>query len=415
MLNALLRPWLAAVLLAAGAALAQSPPASAPAADTVRPEVAKPLIAAQDAIKAKNFSEALARIKEAETVPGRTPYETFVTDRTRGAAAVGAGDVPLALKSFDAVLASPLMPAGERAGLLQGMVELAYDAKDYARVGTLAERYAQAGGSNPEVRKLQVQALYLGGDFKSAAAALRQQVEADEAAGRKPDEQVLRLWVASAAKGNDMPQYALASEHQLVHYPSPKLWADALGRLPSQPGFSDRLRLDLLRLRLATGTLSQPEQFMEHAQLSQQAGLPGEAKKLLDAGFAAGVLGQGTGAAEHKRLQAAVTKQAADDEKSLLGAKASPSDNNLNFSTGFALATIGQFEKGLPLMEGAVAKGGLRSPAEAGLHLGVAYFGAGQRDKALAAWKTGQGSDGSADLARLWSALARQPAPGGAK
>jgi len=415
-LNALLRPWLAALMLmAAGAALAQSPPAPAPAADTVRPEVAKPLIAAQDAIKAKNFAEALARIKEAEAVPGRTPYETFVTDRTRGAAAVGAGDVPLALQSFDAVLASPLMPAGERAGLLQGMVELAYDAKDYARVGALAERYAQAGGSTPYVRKLLVLAFYLGGDFTGAAAALRQQVEADEAAGRKPDEQVLRLWVASAAKMNDMPQYTLAAEHQLAHYPSPKLWTDALARLPSQPGFSERLRLDLLRLRLATGTMSQPDQFVEYAQLAQQAGLPGEAKKVLDAGFAAGALGQGTGATEHKRLQATVAKQAADDEKSLLAAKASPSDTNVTFSTGFALATIGQFDKGLPLMEAAAAKGGLRNPAEASLHLGVAYFGAGQRDKALTTWKTVQGSDGSADLARLWSVLARLPGPNGAK
>ena len=415
MLNEPIRRWLAAALLlaAASATLAQDKPA--PAANSVRAEVAKPLIAAQDAIKAKNYPDAMARLKEAEAVPNRTPYETYAIDQTRGAAAVGAGDVPLALQSFDAVLANPMLPAEERAGLLEGMVELAYNAKDYAKVGPLAERYAKVGGKNPEVRKLQVQAMYLGDDFKGAAAALRQQVEAEEAAGRQPDEPTLRLWASSAVKMNDAPQYTLAADRLLAYYPSAKLWADALATLQSQPGFSDRLRLDLLRLRLATGTLTQADAYLAMAQLAQQAGLPGEAKKVLDAGFAAGVLGQGNGAAEHKRLQAAATKQAADDEKSLLAAKASASDNNLTFSTGFALSTIGQFDKGLPLMEAAVAKGGLRNPAEANLHLGVAYFGAGQREKAITAWKAVQGADGSAELARLWQVFARQPGPSAAK
>jgi hypothetical protein len=396
----------AALLAAAAVAFAQSNPAQS-AENSVRPELAKPLIAAQEAIKAKNWPEALARLKEAEAVPNRTPYETFVTDRTRGAAALGAGDVPLALQSFDAVLASPLLPASERAGLLEGMVQLAYGAKDYAKAISLADRYAQAGGVNPEIAKLRVQAMYLSDDFKGAATASRHQVEADEAAGRKPDEQTLRLWASSAAKLNDAAQYSLAAERLLAHYPSPKLWSETLARLPSQPGFADRLRLDLLRLRLATGTMSTADQYLAMAQLAQTAGLPGEAKKVLDAGFAAGVLGQGTGAAEHRKLQAAAAKAAADDEKSLLAARPG-ADNNLNFSTGFALATIDQFDKGLPMMEAAVAKGGLRKPADAGLHLGQAYLAAGQPDKALGVWKTVQGGDGSADLARLWAVLARQ-------
>ena len=413
MLNTLRRPALAAALLLAactvGAQNAAPPAASKPAAaDAVRPEVGKLLVAAQQAIQAGNFAEALARLKDAEAVPNRTPYEVFVTDRTRGAAAIGAGDVTLALQAFDAVLASTLLPAGERAGLLEGMVVLAYNAKAYARVGPLAERYAKEGGSNPEVRTLQVQALYLSEDYAGAARGLRLQIEADEAAGRVPDEKSLRLWASSAAKLGDKPQYAQAAERMLSHYPTPALWADALARVPAQPGYSERLQLDLLRLRLTTGTLGPADAYLLMAQLAQTAGLPGEARRVLEAGFAAGVLGTGEAAAAHKRQLDTLSRQAADDEKSLAAAKPSVTDNNLNFSTGFALATIGQFDKGLPLMEQALAKGGLRNPDTARLHLGLAQFHAGQGDKAVQTWKTVQGGDGSGELARLWMLHARQ-------
>jgi len=382
--------------------------APAKAADTVRAEVAKPLMAAQQAIAAKNYPDALARLKEAEAVPNRTPYEVFVTDRTRGAAAAGAGDVPAALQAFDAVLASPLLPAAERAELLEGMVGLAYDAKAYARVGPLVERYVKEGGSSPEVRTLQVQALYLGEDYAGAARVLRQQVEADEAAGRVPPEKTLRLWASSAAKLDDKPQYALAVERVLTHYPTPALWADALARVAAQPGFSDRLQLDVLRLRQATGTLAGADAYLLMAQLAQTAGLPGEASKAVEAGFKAGVLGTGEAAAAHKRQRDTLARQALEDEKSLLAAKPSPTDSNLNFNNGFALASIDEFDRGLPLMEQALSKGSLRNADLARLHLGLAQFSAGQPDKAVQTWKTVQAGDGTAELARLWTLHARQ-------
>ena len=382
--------------------------APAKPADTVRAEVGKPLMAAQQAIAAKNYADALARLKDVEAVPNRTPYEVFVTDRTRGAAAAAAGDVPTALQAFDAVLASPLLPAAERAGLLEGMVALAYNAKAYARVGPLAERYAKEGGSNPEVQTLQVQALYLGEDYAGAARLLRQRVEADEAAGRVPSEKTLRLWASSATKLDDKPQYALAVDRVLMHYPTPALWADALARVASKPGFSDRLQLDVLRLRQATGNLNGADDYLALAQLAQTAGLPGEASKAMEAGFKAGALGQGDAAAAHKRQRDTLARQALDDEKSLLATKPSPTDTTLNFNNGFALASIDEFDRGLPLMEQALAKGGLRNTELARLHLGLAQFNAGQADKAVQTWKAVQGADGSAELARLWTLYAQQ-------
>jgi len=54
------------------------------------------------------------------------------------------------------------------------------------------------------------------------------------------------------------------------------------------------------------------------------------------------------------------------------------------------------------MMEQGMKKGGIRHPDDARLHLGYAYQLAGQAQKAVHAFKTVQGGDGAAALARLW-------------
>jgi len=81
---------------------------------------------------------------------------------------------------------------------------------------------------------------------------------------------------------NDNAGYTMVLEKLVAHYPNKSYWADMISRVQRKPGFSDRLDLDVLRLRLATGNMSKPEEYMEMAQLALQAGFPVEAKKILD-------------------------------------------------------------------------------------------------------------------------------------
>src|SRR5436305_9615501 len=76
------------------------------AEDTVRPELAKPLKAAQQSIQAGKPRDALLQLREADTIAARTPYEDFVLERMRGSAAILAGDNETTLRAFDAVLAT---------------------------------------------------------------------------------------------------------------------------------------------------------------------------------------------------------------------------------------------------------------------------------------------------------------------
>ena len=108
-------PRLAALALAAACTLGQAQTAAAPAAPaasapTLRAEVAKPLVAAQEAMKAGNAKDALARAAEAEAVASPSPYEAYMTQRIKGQAALAAGDRAAALAALDKAASSEAMP-----------------------------------------------------------------------------------------------------------------------------------------------------------------------------------------------------------------------------------------------------------------------------------------------------------------
>ena len=382
-----------ALLLAAGLVQAQ---------EALRPEIGKPLQAAQDLMKAGKYKDALVKVREAEAAGDRTPYENYFIDRMRGSAAAGAGDEGTATRSFEAVLASGRLQAAEKLQTLEALAGSAYRAKDYAKALEWAQRYFKEGGSSAQMRTLQVSAHYLSGDFAAVVRDMQEKVQAAEQAVPLVDEQTLRLLAASQLKLGDEAGYANTLEKLLIHHPKKDYWADLLARIQNKPGFAERLALDMYRLQVATETMDEPAQYVEMAQLALQSGLPAEAKRVIEAGYAAGKLGTGTEAERHKRLRDMAIKQSADDEKTLnaevIGRSAEALVNN-----GQALVSAGQVDKGIELIEHGIVKGGLKRPDDAKLHLGQAYLKSGNKDKAIETFKSVRGSDGVGDLARLWA------------
>lgn len=381
---------------------------SAPAQEAVRPEVGKPLQAAHELMKAQRHGEALAKIAEADGVANKTPFEALTIARMRGAAALSAGQTELALKSFEAVLASGQLPPAEQLKTLQAMATVAYRAKDYARSAALARRYLDQGGTDLALRTLLVQSHYLGGAYAEAAKELQGTLRAEDKAGRVPAEDQLQLLASCYAKLNDTAGYQGVLEQLVAHHPKKDYWADLLHRVPQRTGFSSRLNLDVYRLQLATTGLSGASEYVEMAQLALQDSSPAEARKIVDRGFAAGVLGTGADAERHKRLRDLAVKASAEEQRSLANADAeaanaaAASNGTGLFNLGWALAQQGQADKGLALMELGLKKGGLKRQEDARLHAGVAAWQAGQRAKATAFLKAVQGADGTSELARLW-------------
>jgi tetratricopeptide (TPR) repeat protein len=395
---------LAALLAPLGAAL----DGSAVAVEeklTAREQVGKPVQAAEQLLKQKRYKEAQAKLQEADAVPAKTPYETYVIEATRAVLALETGDYPGTIKALDAVLATGILPPSEALKRVETLVQLSYQAKTYPGVIAYGERYYKEGGSEDGPRQLMAQAYYLEGDFTDAARTSRVLMQQDQRAGRKTGETLLQLLVSSEYKQKNDAGYRDALKRLVASYPKKEYWRDLLATVQKQPGFADRLTLDLDRLMAATDTLETQDQYMEAAQLALQAGLPGDAKALLNKGYAAGVLGKGAGAERQQRLAAMAAKQSGEDLKTLpqLAYEADAARDGLPWvKLGEADASYRRYDDAIAAYQKGLQKGGLKHPEDTQLHLGVACLHAGQKDKALAALGAVTGTDGAHDLAQLW-------------
>ncbi len=391
-------------------ALALCAALGASAQEAVRPEVGKPLQAAQDLIKAGKYKEALAKVRDADAVAGKNANEAFLVERMRIAAASGAGDMESASKAFEALAASGKIAPADKARMAESIAGGYYRAKDYARAMQWGQRYFKEGGTSPAIRTLLIQSQYLSGDYAGAARELTTEIQAAEKSGTPPAQDRLNLLLNAAVQLKDPNTTVFALERLVMYYPKKEYWVDLLSRMQRKPGFSDRLVLDTYRLSLATGSLSAAADYMEMGQLALQAGNEEEARIVVDKGFAAGVLGTGAEAERHKRLRDLVARKVAEAKANQAAAEAeakAAKEGDALVKLGFARVMGGDAAGGLPVMQQGIAKGGLKRPEDAKLHLGIAQVMAGDA-KAQATLRGVAGNDGTADLARLWSLYAKR-------
>ncbi|MEP7300630.1 MAG: hypothetical protein ABI699_03815 [Caldimonas sp.] len=383
------------------------------AQESLRPEIGRPLQAAQALIKSQRYKEALGKVHEAEAAGARTANETYLIERMRIAAASGAGDVETAARSFEALSGTGRVSGPDKLRMIESIAGGYYRAQQYAKSMQWSQRYFREGGNNGAIRTMLIQSQYLSGDFAGAARELMAEIQGAERSGSPPPEDRLKLLLNAAIRQGDNNAYVFAMEKLVTYHPKKEYWADLLSRMQRKPGFSDRLSLDAYRLSLASGSMTASADYMEMAQLALQADLPTEGKFVVDKGFASGALGVGAQADRHKRLRDLVVKRLADDTAS----RAADEQQALAAKTGDGLVAVGmnlvysgQAAKGVQLIQQGIAKGGLKRVEDAKLHLGIAQLVAGDKAKALATFKTVQGSDGTADMARLWSLHARRSA-----
>jgi tetratricopeptide (TPR) repeat protein len=399
-----LLPVLGAIALAAFLGLAGD--ARAQKGETVRPEVGKPLQAAQGFVKQRRGREALAEVAKAEAVGNRTPYENFLIQQMKGSAAAAAGDHDTAIKAFEAVLGSGRVSGRESVTMVQAVAVGYYQKKDYATAAKWSQRYFKEGGNDPAMRAVLLQSYYLGNDCGSVQKMLG---SVDEGKTR-PSEEELQILANCYQRQKDNTGYVNAIEKLVIYYPKKEYWTDLLARVQKKNGFSDRLGVNVYRLKFATGNAGTANDYMEMAQLAMQAGVASEAKMIVDKAYASGVFGKGDQADRQGRLRDLVNKTVdaqlktrAQDEKDALAAK----DGNALVNIGLNYVYEGKADKGLPLVEQGIKKGGLKRPEDAKLRYGEALLYAGRKERAVQVLREVKGTDGTADIARLWVLNAR--------
>ena len=373
-------------------------------AQGLRPEVGRPLQQAGELLRAGKAREALGKVREAESVGGKTASEQLTIDRMKAAAAQRAGEMGTAIQALEAIHGR--VGGGEQGQIAEQIASAYAQQRNNGKATEWVAKAVQAGNNSSGVRQLQAYLQSNSGDYAAIARDAAAAVAAAENAGRRPDENdLLRLADAQQRTGN-MNGYIVSLEKLLASYPKKDYWSAYLGRLPRKPGFADRFALDVLRLRLNSGTLTKAEDFMEMAQLSMQAGLPAEARRIVDQGYKAGVLGTGAEAGRHQRLRDLAVKEEADDRISLAKQAADAAafkEGDGLVKIGYSYVSLGEVDKGIAMIQQGIDKGNLKRPEDAKLRLGMAQLQSPKlKTTAVQTLRSVKGNDGAAEIARLW-------------
>ncbi|MGB9990965.1 tetratricopeptide repeat protein [Massilia sp. SM-13] len=412
---------LLATLIAAPAVMnvahAQSKPAAAPAAAESADKVSQEFIKLanpadiQPLLAAKNFAEAKKRIDAAAALPNLNPYETFILNRMRVALGSASQDDAMATAALEAVINSGRLTPVEQKQFIEALGNMYYNAKNYPKAVEWFNRYQKETGET-KLRPYVVRAYYLNNDFVTAKAEALKDLETKQKAGQVPAIEELQILANTGSKSKDQATYLLALENLVKYYPNDDYWVDLLSRTRGKDNYSNRFALDVYRLQKVATTKMAAEEYQDMAELALLAGQPIEAKQVLDIGFSNGSLGTGNNAAKHKQLRAQADKQAADDTKNIGSGEASArkSKNGTGLvNLGYAFVTLGQFDKGIALIQEGIAKGGLQNAEDAKLRLGYSYAMAGRKEDAIKTLETVTGSDGRGDLARYWILWVNRP------
>ncbi|MFZ6726382.1 tetratricopeptide repeat protein [Undibacterium sp. MH2W] len=401
----------AAIGFAAAPELTNIAANTAHAEEAMRPEIGRIVQSAGELYKAKKYKDALAKIHEADAVSGKTANESFTIERMRLSIASAAGDNDSVIRSAEVIVSAGKLPSKDQLQMIQVLANAYYKAGNYAKAATWYNRYFADGGTDQSLRPYMIQAMNQGGDSSKALKEVMADMAADEKAGRAPSLANLEFYANAALKQKDMAGYSSALEKMVSYYNKKEYWVNLLNNIERKPGYSERLKLDLYRLKIALGQVTKTSDFMDSSLMAIQAGFPAEATKIIDAGYKAGALGAGSDAERHKRLRDMATKAQAEADKGMAAAQAeaqSSKDGTGLLNIGYANVTAGKFDQGLAMMEEGIKKDNLKHVDDAKLHLGIAQLQAGKKAAAIKTLKTVQGNDGTADLARYWIIYANQ-------
>ena len=400
-----------AAIIAAAGLVAATPAFAAEGKQTNSAKLGKPLKEAHDDLNAKKYSDAITKLREAEGIPGKTPYDQHLINDMLGFAYARIQNYAEAAKAWEAELDDGFTPQSEVPTRVRQLAEANYQIKNYDKAIDFGNRAVKGGFADEELKTLVGQAYYLKGDWKNTLRFEEGLVEEKIKNGQTPKSESLQLMLSACVKLNDSACETRALEKIVTYYPKPDYWYQLLFTMRQQTSGNEANLLQTYRLMSEVDVLRSPEDYSEMAQLALEQGSPGEAQHILEKGIAKGVFTDPRAKAKNQRLLESAKKAAATDQASLQRiekeADAAPTGAK-NVGLGLAYLGYGQYDKAAEAISKGIAKGGLRNESEARLLLGIAQLKAGHKEDATKSFHAVKGDPSLERLANLWSLHAKQ-------
>ena len=397
-----------AVLASAGSALAEEKGEKGPKNS---PALAKPLKEANDALKAKNYSDAITKLKAAEGVAGKTPGDQYIIDEMLSFAYIKTQNYTEAAKVMEAKLDSGLTPQAEQPTLVKQLATINYQIKNYDKAVDFGNRAIKGGYADDQIKTIVGQSYYLKGDWKNTLKFEDDIVNTQIKNGQTPTNESLALVYSACTKLQDEACQTRAVEKMVTYYPKPDTWAQLLYGIRKETSNNEANLLQTYRLMLDTDVLKDPTDYTEMAELALDHGSPGEAQHVLEKAQSKNVFTDQRSKDRSQRLLDSAKKRATADQAGLpkLEKEADAAATGVkNVAVGNAYLGYGEFDKAADQLTKGLSKGSVKSEADARLTLGIAQLKGGHKDEAMKTFKAVKGDPMLERLANLWTLHAKQ-------
>jgi hypothetical protein len=371
-----MQPLAAVSTLALVVTLALNPGASI-AADSSKKEIShtigKEMQAAQKALQAQQWAEALKSLDEAETKPGITAFDKFKIHDFKGFAEFRLTKYKEAEADYEAALAAGEYTPEEAARTTKLLFRVAAQNQQYAKAIEYGKQVADSVTSTPDDLNILAQIYYLQKDCKNTIVWADKALAASKKAGEAPKENTYQFKLQCASDSGDTAGME-NSLVDLIKLTNKNTYWNTLLRLERQDERDDHNLLMIYRIMYNTNSMNADTDYIEMAQLLGDAALPGEAAAVLNKAMSAGVIKD-----EHKerttRLIKSLQDRADADKKGLPQQEAEAGKSaagELSMKLGEVYYGFGDYQKAADAINQGLQKGNIKHQDEAYVYLALA-------------------------------------------
>ncbi len=333
--------------------------------------IAKEITAAQKAMAAQQWSEALKNLEAAETKSPLTTYDKKTIYEFKGISYVRLNNLKEAEKAYEAALSTGGIAGDELPKTYRLLFQLAATNQQNAKAIEYGKQAAEAGSANDNDLLIMSQLYYQQKDCKNSAVWGDKAIAAFKKAGEPPKEVLYQLKLQCASDNNETAAM-IASLYDLVRLTNKPSYWNNLIRLERQDERNDHNLLMIYRVMYDTNSMQADTDYIEMAQLLGEAGLPGEAQAVLEKAMGSGIVKD-----DHKerttRLLNAMKTRADADKKGLpqLDAEAKKGTaGQLDMKLSEVYYGAGDYKNAADAVSRAVQKGQIKQQDEAYVYLG---------------------------------------------
>jgi hypothetical protein len=370
--------------------------------------IAKEITAAQKAMQASQWSEALKNLEAAEVKSPLSTFDKKTIYEFKGICNVRLNNLKAAQTAYEAALATGGYPQDELPKAYRLLFQLAATNHENAKAIEYGKQISDLGGASANDLLIMAQLYYQQKDCKSSAIWGDKAIAAFRKAGEQPKEVLYQIRLQCASDASDSGAMATALL-ELIRLTNKTTYWNSVIRIERQDERDDRNLLMIYRLMYDTNSMTADTDYNEMAQLLGDAALPGEAQVVLEKMIASGVLRE-----EHKertmRLLNSLKKRAEADKKGLAQLDAEAAKNpsgDLSVKTGEVHFGFGDYAIAITTINAGIQKGQVKHLDEAYVYLArsqVALKNIADAKKSLAQLKVVPGV--SPRVLKLWELYA---------